>query len=201
MSIELKVVPRRQATANSCWWASIAMVLQYYGRNYRVPSDFSNEFSRTHDPNSRGFSPPNQWYQNGLPIQQGAYRLLSEITGFRGLRTRPRAGAWTAIDVSRRLRRYGPLVFFGQWNGAPHSIVVTGLSEIGPEPRVVMIDPARGFPSMHTLEDFNSHMGRLNSISGLNPFYFPVRSGAQVQEVVMNDAVDYVTDIAGLMDV
>jgi len=188
----------------SCWWASIAMVLEYYGRTYRHPGEYRVEFRRPwsqprtglpatsspsvqqamqHDPTLRRTAElvttePYEWYEHGVPPTPTAMRRLLDLTGFQRVTPLPATGSWTLGDVEGLLRRNGPLVFFGTWNGAPHAVVVIGA--LARTNQVVYIDPARGFPVSVSLRQFNQLMMRfpmrtLRQMEGaaLNPFHFP----------------------------
>jgi len=214
MTIELRVPGRVQTSQMSCWWASMAMVLEYYGRDYTYPWHFSAEFARPwnrlddgipdriygdldaaleHDPrllDPEGHSDlqPYEWYEHGLPPNRAGFGHLRSISGFRGF-DRPAFGAWTAEDVESRLRRYGPYVFFGSWNGFPHAIVTVGLIGRAGGAEVVTIDPIRGFATGESLGDFNRRMA--TNLAGfnfesLNPMYCP--QGNPVRAVVNHDA-------------
>lgn len=189
MTLELRVHGRRQLSPMSCWWACMAMVLEYYGRTYSHPWQFRAEFMRPpgfHRPDdlvypslddamrfdaelehwdrSPALTPylqPYEWYDRGLPAMRAAFDRLHAITGFSGFPVRPAFGHWTAADVESRLRAHGPFVFFGSWNGYPHAILTVGLlDEGGPEPLVVTIDPIHGAPRNESLSDFNLRMVR-----------------------------------------
>ncbi|MBI5718685.1 MAG: hypothetical protein HZC37_13460 [Burkholderiales bacterium] len=199
MTIELRVPGRVQTSQMSCWWASMAMVLEYYGRDYTYPWQFNAEFARpwnqpddgigdmvygaldpTRDPllieaHAETYLQPYEWYRHGLPESRAGFARLRSISGFRGF-DRPAFGAWTAEDVESRLRSYGPYVFFGSWNGFPHAIVTVGLITRGSESEVVTIDPIRGFATNESLASFNQRMA--SNLAGynfasLNPMYYP----------------------------
>lgn len=207
MSIELAVTPIRQTTPMSCWWVCMSMVLGYYGQQYRYPWDFRPEFRRPfarvaspvmpdllypdidtameydaslHHSSELTFLQPYEWYDHGLPRSARAFEALSSITGFRGF-DRPAFGRWTANDVETRLRRFGPYIFCGFWNGFPHAILVTGLLRNEGDISVVTIDPNNGFAFSDSLEGFNSKMDermREFNFNSFNPLYLP-----QVQAV------------------
>lgn len=213
MTFELRVPGRVQASQLSCWWACMAMVLEYYGRDYLYPWHFHSAFARpwnrprglypdismhdadrifaTREPEDlfapdgsvRGvyeamYLEPWEWYELGLPPHRGAFDRLSEISGFRGFDERPAFGRWTKEDVESRLRRHGPYVFFGSWNGFPDALVVIGLIDPGlnGEPDVIRIDPINGDPLPERLSAFNRRM--VQNMAGwnfdtLNPMYLP----------------------------
>jgi len=202
MTIELRVGGRVQATQNSCWWTCMAMVLAYYGRDYEFPWQYRSDFRRPTWLVPRGLSPdwhmptideamapdgtlrpddlaylePHEWYERGLPASRGAFERLTSITEFRGLPSRPAFGQWTANDVEERLRRHGPYVFFGSWNGFPHAIVTVGLLRNAGGADVVTIDPIRGFAANLSLAEFNQRMTRRMAAFNffdLNPMYLP----------------------------
>jgi hypothetical protein len=127
------------------------------------------------DPSGHTYLQPYEWYERGLPESRAAFERLRSISGFRGF-DRPAFGAWTAEDVESRLRRYGPYVFFGSWNGFPHAIVTVGLIASGAGAEVVTIDPIRGFATNESLASFNQRMA--SNLAGynfasLNPMYLP----------------------------
>lgn len=198
MTLELRVPPREQETPWSCWWAATAMVLAYYGRDHQRPEDLDPIFApqldqspgrpprmrhptideaMAADPTLRSademiFMHPSEWRTRGLPPRRGALRLYAELTGMRALPARPAFGGWTGDEVEETLRARGPFVFFGWWSGFPHVLVVSG--RIGDD--VIVIDPARGFPTPMRLDRFNAAMGdryELFLADGLNPFHKP----------------------------
>jgi hypothetical protein len=185
MSIELRITPRRQTTPNSCWWTSIAVVLDYYGQHYSLPGQFRPEFRRPaearwnalapvetpsidqamqQDPTLRSFrgqgdsphSVPWTWYDFGLPNSDWGLRRVSEITGFQGVPDCPAYGLWSVADVEHTLRHHGPFVFFGLWNGFPHAIVVAGARQ--GRGQVDFMDPAQGFVLEEPISTFNNRM-------------------------------------------
>ncbi len=203
MTIELRVTPRIQTSPMSCWWACMAMTLEYYGQNYLYPWHFKAEFERPwnqpmlpwrrdfhypsindaiqHDSSLQrtqelAFMEPYEWYEHGLPRNRRAFEALAAITGFRGF-DRPSFGSWTRDDVESRLREYGPYMFLGFWSGVPHAILVVGLVENEAGIQVVSIDPVRGFATGESLERFNHRMGspemREFTFNRLNPLYKP----------------------------
>lgn len=213
MTIELRVPGRVQTSQMSCWWASMAMVLEYYGRHYSDPWHFSAEFARPWnrpriglpelvygsldaalardpmllDPGASTYMQPYEWFEHGMPESRAAFARLGSISGFRGF-DRPAFGAWTAEDVESRLRRYGPYVFFGSWNGFPHAIVTVGLTTGATGTQVVTIDPIRGFATGEPLADFNRRMARNlanYNFDSLNPMYCP--QADPVRDVVSHD--------------
>lgn len=214
MTIELLVPGRLQTSQMSCWWACMAMILEYYGRDYTYPWHFRSQFGR---PWNRPLNPfgdaahssldeemardptlvmahdsiylePYEWYEHGLPANRRAFETLREISGFRGF-DRPAFGRWTAADIETRLRRYGPFVFFGSWNGYPHAILTVGLIERSAGAEVVSIDPIRGFATGESLAEFNHRMVSRMSASNfdsLNPMHWP--QSEPVRAVVDHDA-------------
>lgn len=215
MTLELRVPRRQQMSQMSCWWACMAMVLEYYGRDYTYPWQFNSQFARPwnrpHDgspdmvyesldaalardtdllrADARHYLEPYEWYEHGLPANRAAFERLGEISGFRGF-DRPAFGAWTAADVESRLRRHGPFVFFGSWNGFPHAILTVGVIErgAGAEAEIVTIDPIRGFPTQEAVSSFNERMTQRLSgadFASLNPMHYPTRD--PVREIVSHD--------------
>lgn len=203
MTIELRVPGRVQATQMSCWWTCMAMVLEYYGRDYDLPWQYRSEFRRPLSFVPRGpdaewhvpsldealaydstlartgdliYLAPHEWYERGLPAHRAAFDRLASITEFRGLPSRPAFGEWTAADVESRLRAHGPYVFFGSWNGFPHAIVIAGLIPGPKGPQVVTLDPVRGFATQVDLLAFNKLMTQRMAafnFDDLNPMYLP----------------------------
>jgi len=214
MTIELRVPGRVQATQMSCWWTSMAMVLEYYGRDYDLPWQYRSEFRRPYSLMPHGLEPerhvpsldealahdgmlrhsadlmylePHEWYEHGLPAMRAAFDRLASITKFRGLPSRPAFGHWTAAHVEENLRSHGPYVFFGSWNGFPHAIVTVGLLDEGAGTQVVTIDPINGFATPETLASFNTRMTqRMGDFNfyDLNPMYLP--QPRQVLDVVVD---------------
>ena len=214
MTIELRVPGRQQTSQMSCWWASMAMVLEYYGRDYTYPWQFNAAFARPwnvprdglpdyvvssldaeleRDPTLRHtdagiYLQPYEWYEFGLPTHRAGFARLRDISGFSGFESRPAFGTWTAADVESRLRAHGPYVFFGSWNGFPHAIVTVGLIERPGGAEVVTIDPIRGFATSEPLTAFNTRMAAnlaAFNFEDLNPMYFPQPN--PVREVVHHD--------------
>lgn len=203
MPIELRVEGRIQTSPFSCWWACMAMVLNYYGNHYNYPWDYRRYFARpwqtipSHMPRMRYpdideyfetpaearrrmiYEEPYEWYYFGVPPSQRSLSLLSDITGFRGLDVRLAFGHWTLADVELLLRTCGPLLLFGTYEGGRrHVILITGAISnpaIG-EDQIVYIDPAIGIPQQRNLLDFNTWVQTFTSewtFSGLNPVYLP----------------------------
>jgi hypothetical protein len=214
MTIELRVPGRVQTSQMSCWWACMAMILEYYGRDYTYPWHFRSQFTRPWErpPNPFGdvvrgdlddemrrdptlaparesvFLEPCEWYEHGLPANRSAFERLRDISGFRGF-DRPAFGRWTAADVESRLRQHGPYVFFGSWNGFPHAILTVGLIERRSGAEVVTIDPIRGFATGEDLAEFNHRMvNRMSTANfdSLNPMHLP--QAEPVRAVVHHDA-------------
>lgn len=203
MSIELRVRPSQQPTPWACWWTCMAMVLEYYGHPfYRRPARYQPEFRRPWNqpysvmpdmrypadaeeilsrggriPNDAVFAEPYEWFAHGLPANPRAFRLLSRITGFRGIDERPAFGTWTAEYIESRLRSHGPYIFFGFWNGFPHAILTIGLIGSRTAPSVVTIDPARGFQTSEPIDQFNARMRskemKMFTALELNPLHLP----------------------------
>ncbi len=199
MSIELRVPARQQDSPMSCWWASIAMVLEYYGQRYSHPWEYRSEFRRPWSAPRTGFpvssSPsilqamahdstlrrthelvttqPYEWYEHGVPPNPTAMHRLLDISGFERVNPLPATGSWSLPDIEALVRANGPLVFFGMWNGAPHAVVVTGVHTR--RNHVVYIDPARGFAISVPLLQFNQLMMR-----------FPMRSQREMQGASLN---------------
>lgn len=214
MTIELRVPGRVQATQMSCWWTCMAMILEYYGRDYALPWQYRAQFRRPMSFMARRPEPewhlpsideamahdatlattdeliylaPHEWYEHGLPRNRAAFAQLASFTEFRGLPSRPAFGRWSADDVETRLRQHGPYVFFGSWNGFPHAIVTVGLLRRTGSTEVVTIDPIRGFATGESLADFNARMAsRMSEFNffDLNPMYLPRER--QVREVVID---------------
>lgn len=139
------------------------------------------------------FIQPYEWYDRGLPSSRNALRFLTEITGFKSF-SRPAFGEWTAEDFELRLRRYGPYLFLGRWEGEPHAIVVVGLHQTSNGAEVISIDPAlpdNYFAAGESLSSFNNRMRLGLDIfqrNPYNPLYFPQRN--PVREVVDLSDID-----------
>jgi hypothetical protein len=146
------------------------------------------QFNSQHRHESMSYSRPYEWYYHGIPRRsRQAFELLCEITGFQSF-SRPAFGRWTADDVESRLRQYGPYAFFGFWNSFPHVILMVGIVTQGGNTNVVTIDPARGFPTSESLQQFNTRMASDEmqefNFNGLNPLYLP-------QEQPIRDTVNH----------
>jgi len=129
MAINLDVPIIGQLSPMSCWWACMRMVFTYYGRRAPLtPSQLNSQFGfemqfRTTDPYRRR-AEPNQWYFQGIPPEY--LGTAADLTVFR---IGDRDGAWNARSTEAALRRYGPMIFYGVWNGFPHAIVLKGAAE------------------------------------------------------------------------
>jgi len=129
MAIYLDVPIIGQLTPMSCWWACMRMILSYYGRPAPLnPGSVNSQFdvgtrSGTTDA-YRSRALPSYWYFQGVPPEY--LGTAAELTGFR---IGDRVGAWTARSTEVALRRYGPMIFYGVWNGFPHAIVLKGATD------------------------------------------------------------------------
>jgi hypothetical protein len=100
------------------------------------------------------------------------------VTGFVGVSPCPAYGQWTAADFLTALRRNGPFVFHGWWNGVPHSIVVCGVDDAPGAQVVAYMDPVRGFVTDQALAAFNRRMSGMvigAAAIGFNPVHLPNR--------------------------
>jgi hypothetical protein len=128
MAINLNVPLFGQMSPMSCWWACMRMIFSYYGRPAPMtPSLLNSQFgfglqSGTTDP-YRSRAQPSQWYFQGIPPEY--LGTAADLTGFR---IGDREGAWNESNTEAALRRYGPMIFYGVWNGFPHAIVLKGAS-------------------------------------------------------------------------
>lgn len=195
MSIELTIRLRTQTTPFSCWWFAMAMILEYYGRYY-PDAHYVGPFEET--PGTRPYGPLTSrvyptageigewaagnrteppvidvagWFLNGIPNNAESFRQFRDVSGFQGIAATSPISAWTPAHVEAILRNYGPIMFIGNWNGAPHAIVVCGVS---PEGAVVYADPAGGF-NVHTIDAFRTLARRFPEFGGesLNPLFYP----------------------------
>lgn len=153
----------------------------------RLPPDDPAAQLNSRDLAEQMTTDPSQWYWRGLPGRTAEMRQLLEITHFRGIGTSPRPGHWSIRDVAAVLRRCGPYIFLGQWNGYPHAVTVVGVDS--GQQNVAYIDPAAGFVVSRPITAFNQTMG-VRSLSAfenarLNPIYFP--APPQVRAVRWND--------------
>lgn len=209
MPIELRVEPRIQTSPYSCWWACMAMVLQYYGSYYAFPWDYRMEFAnqrltppsyfpRQRYPNIDQYldapeatrahfihSQPYEWFYSGVPPLSSSLSLLSDITGFRGLTVRPNFGYWTLAHVELMIRTCGPLLLFGTYaGGRRHAILIIGAiinQAIGVD-QIIYIDPANGMAIHQDLAEFNEWVRTFTSewvFSRLNPVYLPTSNPVQ----------------------
>lgn len=212
MPIELRVEARVQTSPFSCWWACMAMVLQYYGSHYTYPWDYRPAFARPWQtgpsymprmryPNIDQYfetpvatrdrlihSEPYEWYYSSVPPLQTCLSLLSDITGFRGVPVRRNFGYWTLGDIEQMLSTCGPLLLFGTFEGGrKHVVLITGAivnTALGEE-QVVYIDPAHGMHVNRELQAFNAWVHTFTSewaFNGLNPVYLP--NSSPVREVI-----------------
>ena len=117
---------------------------------------------------------PSEWYLRGVPMTRRGLQYLMELTPFAPLPDRPAFGRWTCQEVEDRIRRYGPFIFIGNWNGQGfHAILVIGRerSEDGID-EVIYIDPAMGMAIPVSIEHFNRKMSSISVQRG-NPIYLP----------------------------
>ena len=200
MSIILDINPVRQNSPNSCWWACMRMVFAYCDRFYHHPRDLSPAFGSWLDPNrpipTLLYPPylegeeasdyddlghmrrdmilhPREWYRHGVPMTARGLRLLDQLTSFAPLPDRPGFGHWTHDQVEERLRRFGPFLFIGNWNGEGfHAVLVIGRERQDDMDEIVYIDPAMGAALNVSIAHFNRMMSGIGIQQG-NPLYLP----------------------------
>lgn len=122
-----------QEKSMACWHASARMIYEYKRRACADPL-------------------PDTYTSNTGITANDFIRLAKAL----GLQTLPKVSTtynWTFIDSM--LRRYGPIWAAGNWNGAPHIIVVTGADSDG---TLYVNDPAFYMPQTRDIEWFNERI-------------------------------------------
>jgi Papain-like cysteine protease AvrRpt2 len=145
-SMQLIAVPQiRQEKSMACWHAAARMLYGYKRRSCIDPLPSA--------------------YAKNTGISGRQFITLAQSVG---LKTVPPVTAtydWTFID--NLLHFYGPIWAAGIWNGAPHVIVVTGVSADG---TLYAIDPADGMLHVHDMTWFNE---RIAKDVGIPMMYLP----------------------------
>ena len=104
-------------------------------------------------------------YAHNTGIEAQNFVLLARSVG---LQTVPRVRQtydWRFVEDL--LHFYGPIWAAGRWNGFPHIIVVTGVSEDG---TLYLNDPADGMPHVQNMKWFND---RIASEAPIPMMYLP----------------------------
>ena len=117
----------------SCWHASARMLYGYRRKACIHP------LPRVYDANQ------------GLTAE--AFIDLAADVGLQTLPPVNQSYSWRWLDDA--LCRYGPLWAAGQWNGANHIIVITGVDASG---AVYVNDPARAAPARRDIAWFNARI-------------------------------------------
>lgn len=212
MSILLDVDVARQASANSCWWACLRMMIRYYGRPPVSPEMLNDRFrrppsmrpwdptsyqaiARTPDVDDDNLLMPYEWFDFGVPMTVGALRILCELTGLAPLGDSvPRHQEWEAETFEANLRRFGPFIFIGNWNGQGfHAILVTGRirEQVGQntEDRIYYNDPAYASTQYLTVAEFKERVRNIG-LAGYSVLYLARMYGAEIQQRVRGTIED-----------
>lgn len=133
--MHLNVPHIAQESQMSCWHAS-ARMLYAYRRN-----------ASTHPL-------PNRYHEN-TGIGAAEFIALARAVGLRTLPKVNQSYGWQMLESW--LKRYGPLWAAGQWNGANHIVVITG---IDPNGVVYVNDPAFAAPVVRNIAWFNDKIDK-----------------------------------------
>ena len=134
-NVQLSVPLIDQARTMDCWYAAVNMVCKYHviGPRNGVPA---------------------AWKANeGLPFEDFATLAAGEhLVPIKF----PKAFEWTEGELAKILRTSGPIWAWGEWFGASHIIVVTGVSN----GQVLVNDPDGPKRRQLGLADFNKKVVR-----------------------------------------
>jgi hypothetical protein len=122
----------KQDKPMACWYASVQMLFTY---------------------KQQCADPMDSQYLADKGISAAQFIDLAHTAG---LQTIPRVNQsydWTFIDDL--LYKFGPIWAAGDWNGAPHIIVLTGVDSGG---KLMVNDPAFSVPQSRNMGWFNQHI-------------------------------------------
>lgn len=106
MAIQLHVPLVPQLRSMSCWYASACMVAYYRKAGPRLGL-------------------PQKWQAN-IGINLNDFVRLAKAEGLKPILVPP--GKLTAVQLGTFLRNWGPLWCAGHWDGFPHIVVLTGVT-------------------------------------------------------------------------
>jgi ABC-type bacteriocin/lantibiotic exporter with double-glycine peptidase domain len=147
--MQLSVPHIPQENAMSCWHASARMLYAYRRLACIHPL-------------------PAKYAQN-QGISADEFISLARSVGLATLPRVDQSYSWRWVEDA--LRRYGPLWAAGQWNGANHIVVITGVDAGG---RLFVNDPAFPAPVTRDVAWFNS---RIDSTVVIPLMYLPASQG------------------------
>jgi len=133
--MKLDVSHIRQERQNNCWHASGRMLYGY--RNRASTHPLSGRYAADH----------------GITADQ-----FIELAAEMGLLTLPQVNqsfSWQFINDA--LQRYGPIWAAGQWNGANHIVVITGVDA---DDTLYVNDPAFGSPVVRNMAWFKARIDK-----------------------------------------
>jgi len=125
----------RQEKSMACWHAAARML---YGYKRQASID-----------------PLASTYASNSGISAAQFISLARSVGLDTIPPVNQSYDWTFID--NLLRLYGPIWAAGMWNGAPHIIVITGVSEDG---TLYLNDPADGLAHVRDMGWFNAKISK-----------------------------------------
>lgn len=133
--MRLQVPFIHQERSWSCWHASARML---YG--------FKNRSS---------IHPLSQQYEDNHGISPDEFIELAKTVGLLTLPQVNQSFGWNFINTT--LGNYGPIWSAGQWNGANHIVVITGVDE---DDTLYVNDPAFNSPVVRNMAWFNSKIDK-----------------------------------------
>lgn len=122
----------RQLKPMACWYASAQMLFAY---------------------KKQSVDPMDNTYLADKGIKAGQFVDLANAIGLRTIPKVNQTYDWSLIDDL--LSKYGPIWAAGDWNGAPHIIVLTG---VDPGGKLIVNDPAFAAPQERNMGWFNQHI-------------------------------------------
>jgi ABC-type bacteriocin/lantibiotic exporter with double-glycine peptidase domain len=140
-----------QSKTMSCWHASAEMIWLYWQRKTGRQGPM--------------FTLVTEWSANsGINVSATDFVRLARAVGLKPV---PRQHMYTSADLIGMLRKYGPLWCAGEWYGAGHVVVLTGV-----DGKMVHInDPDKGMQKIQEVSWFNQKL--FNSVDGALMFKDP----------------------------
>jgi cysteine protease avirulence protein AvrRpt2 len=116
----------------ACWHASVRMLFGY---------------------KQQSADPMDAQYMADSGITAAQFIDLAKTAGLQTIPQVNQSYDWTFID--NLLNNFGPIWAAGDWNGAPHIIVLTGVDSGG---KLIVNDPAFPAPQTRNMGWFNQHI-------------------------------------------
>jgi hypothetical protein len=122
----------QQLKPMACWYASAQMLFAY---------------------KQQSVDPMDPVYLADTGISSDQFVDLAKATGLKTIPQVNQSYDWSFINDL--LSKYGPIWAAGDWNGAPHIIVLTGVDSGG---KLIVNDPAFSTPQVRNMGWFNQHI-------------------------------------------